>query len=198
VKFNLATGTSVAVGSGVSGSVAAGATLELSGSVAALSAGVNRANITNASLAPGILVSGTHQQVGNIGGTGSTQVNAGSDLTANHIVQSALVIGGTLGNHATVTIAPSNSTGNPIAEGTGEAESSAVLGSADSMSIGVVGGSGLLPLAAEGFSGDPFPADLTLHDGTAESPAVVPEPAAWLLFAFGGLVWIAMGRKRAG
>jgi hypothetical protein len=43
----------------------------------------------------GLVVSGTQQQVGNIDGSGTTQVNAGSDLTANHIVQSALVIGGT-------------------------------------------------------------------------------------------------------
>jgi hypothetical protein len=203
VKFNLASGTSVAVGSGVSVSVAAGATLELSGAVSALSAGVNRANIANASLAPGILVSGIHQQVGNIGGAGSTQVNAGSDLTANHIVQSALVIGGTSGNPASVTIAPSNSAGNPLETNVDREPRASALGwrdltSAGSMSIGGVGALGLLPLAAEVFSGDPLPAALTLHDRTAANPAVVPEPAAWLLFAFGGLVWIAMAQKRAG
>ena len=198
VKFNLPSGTSVAVGSGVSVSVATGATLELSGAATALSAGANRANIANASVTPGILVSGTHQQVGNIGGAGSTQVNAGSDLTANHIVQSALMIGGTLGSRATVTIAPSNSTGNPVVEGTGDAGPSAVLASAGSMSIGVVGGSGLLTMGAEGLRGDPIQERLTSHGGRTENMAVVPEPAAWLLFAFGGLVWIAMARNRAG
>ena len=50
----------------------------------------NRVNITNSSTTPaGLLVSGTNQQVGNISGSGTTQVNAGSSLTANDIVQGA-------------------------------------------------------------------------------------------------------------
>ena len=82
--------------------------------------GSNRVNITNNSrAAAGILVSGTHQQVGNIDGSGTTQVNAGSDLTANHIIQSALVIGGTAGSHGLVTIAASDISGNPPAESDG-------------------------------------------------------------------------------
>ena len=75
------------VGAGVTATVASGATLELAGSVSSLSSGANRVNITNSSSSPGILVSGTNQQVGNIDGAGTTQVNAGSDLTANHIIQ---------------------------------------------------------------------------------------------------------------
>ena len=51
--------------------VAAGATLELAGSVSALSSGSNRVNIINNSTSTGILVSGTHQQVGNIDGVAS-------------------------------------------------------------------------------------------------------------------------------
>ena len=94
--------------------VASGATLELAGSVSSLSSGVNRVNITNSSSSPGILVSGTNQQVGNIDGAGTTQVNAGSDLTANHIVQSALVIGGTAASFGSVTIAASDADGNPL------------------------------------------------------------------------------------
>ncbi len=66
-----------------------GGTLELAGSVSALSIGSNRVNITNYSNSTGLLVSGTNQIVGNIDGSGTTQVNAGSDLTANHIVQNA-------------------------------------------------------------------------------------------------------------
>jgi hypothetical protein len=49
-----------------------------------------------------------------IEGPGNLTVNAGSSLTANHIVQSALVIGGTAGSPATVTIAASDSSGNPL------------------------------------------------------------------------------------
>ena len=41
---------------------------------------------------------------GPIDGSGTTVVSAGSNLTANHIVQSALVIGGTATSAATVTI----------------------------------------------------------------------------------------------
>jgi hypothetical protein len=60
-------------------------------------------NITNNSSAPaGILVSGTHQQAGNIDGSGTTQVNAGSDLAANHIIQNALIIGGAAGSPGVV------------------------------------------------------------------------------------------------
>ncbi len=47
-------------------------------------------------------------------GPGNLTVDAGSSLTANHIVQSALVIGGTAGSLATVTIAASDSSGNPL------------------------------------------------------------------------------------
>ena len=89
LRFNVVSGAA-AIGTGVTATIASGATLELAGSVSALSSGGNRVNITNNSSSPGILVSGTNQQVGNIDGAGTTQVNAGSDLTANHIIQSAL------------------------------------------------------------------------------------------------------------
>ena len=51
---------------------------------------------------------------GGIEGPGDLTVDAGSSLTANHIVQSALVIGGTAGTPATVTIAASDASGNPL------------------------------------------------------------------------------------
>ena len=60
--------------------VDSGATLELAGSVSALATSPNRVNVTNNSQqASGgmLLVSGTHQQVGAIDGTGDTVVNAG-------------------------------------------------------------------------------------------------------------------------
>ena len=171
VKFNLASGTSVAVGAGVTVTVASGATLELSGAASALSAGANRAAITNSSVAPGILVSGTHQQVGNINGAGSTSVNAGSDLTANHIIQSALIIGGTLGNPASVTIAPSNSAGNPL----------------------VID---LLASSAVGLPSDPLPTEINAVGAKSFSPAPVPEPASLVLVAVGVLACLAAPRRR--
>ncbi|HEV3417631.1 MAG TPA: PEP-CTERM sorting domain-containing protein, partial [Pirellulales bacterium] len=115
VKFNVTSG-SVTVGTGVSANIAAGATLELAGSVSALASGSNRVNIVNSSAAPGILVSGTNQVVGGIDGLGNVQVNAGSDLTANHIVENALVIGGTSTSHGRVTIDASDASGNPLAK----------------------------------------------------------------------------------
>ena len=96
-----------------------GGTLELAGSTSALSSGSNRVNVLNNSAAPGILVSGPNQQVGDIDGSGTTQVNAGSDLTANHIIQSALVIGGAASNPGLVTIDPSDASGNPLGQPSG-------------------------------------------------------------------------------
>ncbi len=114
LRFNALSGAAT-IGTGVTATVNNSATLELAGTVSALGNGSGRVNITNNSTAvAGILVSGTHQVVGNIDGSGTTQVNAGRDLTANHIVQSALVIGGTAGSTALVTIAASNASGNPL------------------------------------------------------------------------------------
>ena len=77
------------IGSGVTATVAAGATLQLAGSVSALSNGAARVNITNSSTAAGtgVIVSGTNQQVGAIDGAGNLTVNAGGTLTANHVRQ---------------------------------------------------------------------------------------------------------------
>ncbi len=50
---------------------------------------------------------------------GNTQVNAGASLTADHIVQGALVIGGTSGSHSLVTIDASDASGNPLGQSSG-------------------------------------------------------------------------------
>ena len=106
-----------AIGSGVTVTVANGATLELAGSASALSAGSNRANIiNNSSAAAGLIVSGGNQQVGNIDGAGVAQVAAGAELTANHIVAAALFIGGAAGNPALVAIDASNAAGQPLSD----------------------------------------------------------------------------------
>ena len=93
LKFNVNSASNIGVGAVAT--VASGATLELAGTVSALgAAGGNRTHVLNSSSAPGLIVSGSHQVVGAIDGSGTTQINAGSDLTADHITQSALVIGG--------------------------------------------------------------------------------------------------------
>jgi autotransporter-associated beta strand protein len=114
LKFNITSGTPT-IAAGVTATVASGATLELAGSVSALgTAGGNRVHLVNNSTASGVVVSGTNQVVGGIDGLGNTQVNAGSDLTANHIIQSALIIGGTTVNPGLVTIDASDVSGNPL------------------------------------------------------------------------------------
>ena len=97
LRFNVA--STGAVGAGVTATIGAGGTLELAGSASALSVGANRVNVINSSQAPNgaLLVTGINQQVGNIDGSGNVNVSAGASLTANHINQSALVIGGAAG-----------------------------------------------------------------------------------------------------
>jgi hypothetical protein len=71
-------------------------------------------NVLNKSASAGTLVSGTHQQVDNIVGSGSTRINAGNDLTTDQIIQTALVIGGTSKNLDLVTITALDASGNPL------------------------------------------------------------------------------------
>jgi alpha-L-arabinofuranosidase len=100
--------------------------LALVGSVSVLTGGLNGVNITNNSIS-GLQVSGSHQIVGGIDGTGSVVVNTGSDLTANHLNQNALVIGGSSTNFATMTIAPSDASGNPLAVAAASGAGASVL-----------------------------------------------------------------------
>jgi autotransporter-associated beta strand protein len=176
LRFKVTSGTA-SIGTGVTANVASGATLELGGSVAALAAGANRVNIANSSTTPaGILVSGTNQIVGSIDGNGTTQVNAGSDLTANHIIQSALVIGGTSSSHGLVTIDASDDSGNPLA---GTAFSG-------------------MPLAVAPIAGGAETGNSSIGDAIGEMPAsiaslalpdaaAVPEPSGLFLIVVGGL-----------
>ena len=105
---------------------------------------------------------------------GTTQVNAGSDLTADHIIQSALVIGGAAMNNASVTIDASDASGNPL----GEVLSSGIAGSLASEDGS--SNSGMTPLGAKGFNGDPLPTSGT-PNSVGTSP--VPEPETILLAA---------------
>jgi autotransporter-associated beta strand protein len=122
---------------GITATADGAGTLELAGTVSALSGGANGVNVSNTSMAAsGLLVSGTNQVVGGIDGTGNVVVNAGSDLTANHIVQGALVIGGAPGNSATVTIAASDASGNPMAAAAASSDSQATASVATASSDG--------------------------------------------------------------
>jgi autotransporter-associated beta strand protein len=197
LKFAITSGTP-SVGAGASATVAAGATLELAGTVSALGkAGGNRVHVVNNSTASGVLVSGKNQVVGGIDGAGNVQVNAGSDLTADHIIQNALIIGGASGNLARVTIDASDATGNPLDAAPGGPLSQ----SSDATSIG-----SLTPSAS--FGADSFPSSNTLA-GAGSSPgdlnpgggnlggsaAAVPEPTT-LLLALVGLASIGCLKRR--
>jgi fibronectin-binding autotransporter adhesin len=189
LKFNVQTG-SATIGSAVTATVAATATLELAGSISALSSGSQRVNITNNSIASGLLVSGTNQQVGFIAGSGTTQVNAGSDLTANHIIQSALVIGGTAGSFGTVTIAASDASGNPLGQLSGSVLANSLTptgqfraGAASSANLGDGDGTDLAVPA----SGD----SVGIGNG---SPVPEPPARALALLAVLGVVSIQFAR----
>jgi uncharacterized repeat protein (TIGR03803 family)/autotransporter-associated beta strand protein len=189
------TAGSATVGAGVTATVSDGATLELAGSVSALSSGSNRVSVNNSSTLPGLLVSGTHQQVGTIDGSGATQVNAGSDLTANHIVQAALVIGGAAGSPALVTIDATDTMGNPLAIG-------AALSSSPASSRGFeqdtgvsnsMGGSAIItdvPAA-------PLPAAGGLLN-TTPGGAALPEPSSFILVTIGAVVVVTWSPRTVG
>ncbi len=114
LRMNIASGTPT-VTTGAIAVVSAGAQLELAGSISALgTSSGNRTNLVNDSTLPGILVSGTNQVVGAIDGAGSTEISAGAALTANHINQESLVIGGDPLHRAAFTIAASDEFGNPV------------------------------------------------------------------------------------
>lgn len=194
VKFAVTTG-SPTIGTGVTATISSAATLELAGSVSALSSTVaasQRVNIVNDSVAAGLLVSGTNQQVGAITGAGTTTVASGASLTANSIVQSALVIGGSQGNLARLTIAASDSSGNSLAAG-GNLVSTSGLLSADSSAIVATGGDASQVDRQSGLS-------IGGADST-RSPAEtgVPEPSSIALAVMiFGLGVFALKQKRGG
>jgi hypothetical protein len=132
-RLRLAASAAANVAAGLTFTVDGAAALELAGTASNLSGGGHRVNIANGSTAAaGIEVTGTHQVVGNISGGGTLAIDAGADLTANQIVQGALVIGGSSGNFATLTIAASDSSGNPlIADASDAGSSSSAIASSD-------------------------------------------------------------------
>ncbi|HEY2148695.1 MAG TPA: hypothetical protein VGH32_12205, partial [Pirellulales bacterium] len=74
---------------------------------------------------------------GAIDGTGNLTVGPGGRLTANHLIQNSLIIGGTAGNPATVTIAASDQTGNPLSAVPADAKPASVTNLAAATSASV-------------------------------------------------------------
>ena len=171
LRFNNTVGPA-SVGTGVTVTISGAATLELAGTIAALSSSAgpaNRANVfNNSSAAAGLLISGINQQVGNVTGAGTTMVNSGSSLTANSIVQSALVIGGAPGALGAVTIDASDSSGNPMSVSLAE------------------------PLAGETTPPAIQNAELVAAASNSVGAGVaLPEPSSLILIAMGGLAAVA-------
>ena len=103
-----------AFGTGVVANVSGAGTLELAGPFSALTASVNIAN--NSAAAEGVIVEGATQVAGIVSGTGGLAVAADGNLTATRIEQAALIIGGTAGHPARLTIAASLDGGNDLSD----------------------------------------------------------------------------------
>jgi autotransporter-associated beta strand protein len=187
LRFNAAA-NAAAVGSGVTVQVASGAQFELANSGAALSDGTHVANVSNESQVAGggLLVSGTNQRVGRIQGAGTVAVAAGASLTANSIVQSALIIAGAAGSQGLVTIAPSNASGNPLVESDPLADATGGL-----LSSGDSGTNGAFEAALPELDGESF----AQFAGLPFAPSAVPEPGTLLLLAL-GLASLAVVARR--
>ena len=165
--------------------------------------GANRVNITNSSTTPaGILVSGTNQIVGKIDGTGTTQVNAGSSLTASHIVQSSLAIGGSATSAATVTIAASNAAGTPLIgfdpSAAGDLSSPLSNFSVSPVPNGPFAGDGVGSANFESISSNDVDlVSASIGDSIASgNSGAVPEPSSFLLLAIGGATALFMINRR--
>jgi autotransporter-associated beta strand protein len=110
--LTLQAGTTPSFTTGVRANTSGDGTLELAGLVSALTPNVN---IVNNSTAPsGVVASGANQAAGIVSGMGNLAVIADGDLTVSRIEQTALVISGTVGHPARLTIATSLNLGNEL------------------------------------------------------------------------------------
>lgn len=144
------------------------ATLEVANSTPALT---DTPVINNSTAAAGLLISGTCLEIKSIDGTGKTQVNAGGEVTTDHIVQGALIILGTSTNTTNVEITASDASGNPLAS---DSSVAFVRDAGSPMSSGSVGPSGIGQDSVG--ANDPSLGALSTDAATAGSMAV-PEPA---------------------
>jgi hypothetical protein len=171
-------GTVSGAGSTATLNIAAGATLRVN-QLAATSFGgatANSGTLDKAGSGP--------LRVGAIDGNGSVVVEAGSSLTANHIIQSALAISGTAGSIGQVVIAASDASGNSLAAG------QLAAGSIVSDSLAPTGPfgtsapreTGLIGSEAMGLNDIPeLTVDTMSSAVRAEATSAVPEPSSLLL-----------------
>jgi hypothetical protein len=201
LKFNLTTGPAN-IGTGVTATVAAGATLELAGTISALSSTTSataRVNVTNNSIAPGggLLVSGTNQQVGAITGSGNLVLAGGSSLTANSIQQAAVIIAGSSGNIARLTIDASNSSGTSLNGVGNSGQTSSALFDVPSATGFFADAFGSGPSSSTSPTLDGPTIEATGTIGAIAPTGSVPEPSSWGLAvaAIGGCLFAWIVRK---
>jgi autotransporter-associated beta strand protein len=148
------------------------ATLEVANSTPALS---NTPVMNNSTATVGLLITGPCLEIKSIDGSGATQVNAGADVTTDHIIQSALVIGGTGVNPATVTIDATDASGSPLSQ---DADSlTGPLASRPTEQSDLLSRDAGSTAAANGV----FAESAALPPPSAGATASVPEPPAVLL-----------------
>ena len=200
LKVAAGSGT-VSVGTNVTANISGTGTLELAGSLSALgtSTAGQRVAIYDTSTAPvGILVSGGNQQVGAISGTGNIQLAPPSgqsvSLTADHIKAGDLVIGGDATSSAILSIAPSDTFGNPT-----DASSFAVAGSLTSgaATIDATASASLLAAGGSPASGGSSLGGSALAGSSVGGAAAVPEPSTLLLLILGSLAALLPVCRRA-
>jgi autotransporter-associated beta strand protein len=187
-------------GGGVMGGVAAmvnnDATLEVTNSTPALS---ETPVFNNSMAAAGLLISGTCLEIKSVDGTGTMQVNAGGDVTTDHIIQGALIINGTAGNQGSVTIDASDSSGNPLADGLSLAGSLRPDGpfGAGGSSGGLIGDS---TNSGSSFAPRSFSPDISSGAALISSAAAqgnsVPEPSTIALTVLAQLIVTASVARR--
>ncbi len=137
-------------------------------------------------------------RVGPIDGTGSVAVEAGSSLTANHIIQTALAIGGTASSFGLAVIAPSDASGNSLAA-TDRSGSASPLSIASALSptgsFGTGASSDLSAIDSEAtdLSDDSNLAAVAERRGVGGSSTAVPEPSSLVAAVLG--ILLAISRK---
>jgi PEP-CTERM motif len=147
-------------------------------------------------------LTGTNQQVGALEGIGKTAVDAGADLTANHIVQSALTLGGAAGNPARATIEASDASGNPLGEPSsgfalaGSLAPIAPFGSGTALPAGPSVATGPMWSIDASVAANPSTGSAFGSASPAGNITVVPEPSSLCLIAIGSLAALAFNWRK--
>jgi hypothetical protein len=180
LNYSIASG-STTVGANVQLAIAAGASVNVNGPVNPFADAAHPVSIANDS-ATGLNINAAGIRVGRITGSGTTAVAVGSQLTADSIIQGALVIGGTASNPAMVTIDASDSLGNPLTDDGLALAGSLLSGSSfangiDSKSL--IDAKFLSSASSTSLAGNLGGSDFRDNSGA------VPEPSAMLLALVG-------------